>query len=85
MLLGRRGAEKVASFLLALRERYARIGLTLVMLEFPMGWQDIAGHFGLTIETVSRTLSHLDREKVSLIVLGGVRLLDLVRLKRLAG
>jgi CRP/FNR family transcriptional regulator len=86
MLLGRRGAEeKVASFLLALRERYARIGLTSVTLELPMGRQDIADHLGLTIETVSRTLSHLDREKVVLIVPGGVRLLDLGRLKRLAG
>jgi CRP/FNR family transcriptional regulator len=86
MLLGRRGAEeKVASFLLGLRERYARIGLTSVTLEMPMGRQDIADHLGLTIETVSRTLSRFDREKVILIVPGGVRLLDLGRLKRLAG
>jgi CRP/FNR family transcriptional regulator len=86
LLLGRRGAEeKVASFLLTLRGRYARIGLTSVTLELPMGRQDIADHRGLTIETVSRTLTHLDREKVILIVPGGVRLLDLPRLEHLGG
>ncbi|MCJ2088083.1 helix-turn-helix domain-containing protein [Methylobacterium sp. E-005] len=86
LLLARRGAEeKVASFLLALRGRYARIGLTSVTLELPMGRQDIADHLGLTIETVSRTLTRLDREKVILIVPGGVRLLDIPRLERLGG
>lgn len=86
MLLGRRGAEeKIASFLLVLRRRYARIGITSVTLELPMGRQDIADHLGLTIETVSRTLTRLDREKVILIVPGGVRLLDPSRLERLGG
>ncbi len=63
--------EKVASFLLALRERYARIGQTSVTLVLPMGRQDIADHLGLTIETVSRLLTRLDREKALLIVPGG--------------
>ena len=86
LLLGRRRAEeKVASFLLALRRRYARIGLTSVTLELPMGRQDIADHLGLTIETVSRTLTRLDRERTVLIVPGGVRLLDLPQLERLGG
>ena len=84
-LLGRLAAEeKVASFLITLRDRYARIGLTSVTLELPMGRQDIADHLGLTIETVSRMLTRLDREKVILIVPGGVRLLDQSRLERLA-
>lgn len=86
LLLARRGAEeKVASFLFTLRGRYGRIGPTSVTVELPMGRQDIADHLGLTIETVSRTLTRLDREKVILIVPGGVRLLDMDRLKRLSG
>lgn len=86
MLLGRRtAAEKVASFLSGLRARYLRVGLTSVTLELPMGRQDIADHLGLTIETVSRMLTRLDRERVILIVPNGVRLLDLARLERLAG
>ncbi|MEA1832517.1 helix-turn-helix domain-containing protein [Methylobacterium durans] len=85
LLLGRRTAEeKVASFLLALRDRYARIGRTSVTLELPMGRQDIADHLGLTIETVSRMLTRLDRQRIILIVPGGVRFLDLGRLERLA-
>lgn len=86
MLLGRRTAEeKIASFLVGLRERYARLGMTSVTLELPMGRQDIADHLGLTIETVSRMLTRFDREHLILIVPGGIRLLDLARLKRLSG
>lgn len=86
VILGRRTAEeKVASFLVGLRRRYARIGRVSVTLELPMGRQDIADHLGLTIETVSRMLTHLDRAKLILIVPGGVRLLDAGRLERLAG
>ena len=85
LLLGRRTAEeKVASFLLGLRTRYARIGHDSITVELPMGRQDIADHLGLTIETVSRMLTRLDREKALLIVPGGVRLLDVARLERIA-
>ena len=85
MLLGRRTAEeKVALFLVGLRKRYARIGHDSVTLELPMGRQDIADHLGLTIETVSRMLTRFDRERIVLIVPGGVRLLDPGRLERLA-
>ncbi|GJD85870.1 Crp/Fnr family transcriptional regulator [Methylobacterium haplocladii] len=86
ILLSRRTAEeKVACFLVGLRRRYARIGRISVTLELPMGRQDIADHLGLTIETVSRMLTHLDRARLILIVPGGVRLLDADRLERLAG
>lgn len=83
-LLSRRNAEeKVASFLLSLRGRYARVGQGSVTVALPMGRQDIADHLGLTIETVSRLLTRLDREKVLLIVPGGVRLTNLDRLQDL--
>ncbi len=85
MLLGRRTAEeKVALFLVGLRLRYLRIGHDSITLELPMGRQDIADHLGLTIETVSRMLTRFDRERIVLIVPGGVRLLDPARLDRLA-
>ncbi|GJE18719.1 Crp/Fnr family transcriptional regulator [Methylobacterium marchantiae] len=84
-LLSRRTAEeKVAIFLIGLRERYARIGHASVTLELPMGRQDIADHLGLTIETVSRIITRLDRERTILVVPGGVRLIDPARLERLA-
>ena len=85
VLLGRRTAdEKIAAFLMGLRARYAQIGWSAVTLELPMNRLDIADHLGLTIETVSRTLSRLDREGCILIVPGGVRLVDHARLDRLS-
>lgn len=86
LLLGRRTAEeRVAAFLIGLRERYARNGLTSVTLELPMTRQDIADHLGLTIETVSRTLTRFARERLLLVVPGGVRLLEAGQLSQLAG
>jgi CRP/FNR family transcriptional regulator len=86
VLLGRRDAEeKIASFLLALQQRWARItGRTSVTIDLPMGRQDIADFLGLTIETVSRTLNRMGRDKLLVIVPDGVRLLDAAKLERLA-
>lgn len=84
LLLGRKSAEeKVASFLLNLQTRYDRIGQTSVTVELPMSRQDIADYLGLTIETVSRTLTKLAREKTILIVPDGVRLLSTERMDQL--
>jgi CRP/FNR family transcriptional regulator len=77
LLLGRRTAEeKVASFLVSWRARLAHIGDERQTIALPMSRQDIADYLGLTIETVSRTLTRFEREKLLIIVAGGVRLLD---------
>ncbi|MBX9946930.1 MAG: helix-turn-helix domain-containing protein [Reyranella sp.] len=61
LLLGRKTAqEKVASFLLDMAERMSGDG----HFELPMQRSDIADHLGLTIETVSRTLTQFAREGV---------------------
>ena len=66
--------EKVAAFLLNLQTR-CPVSAASVTIPLPMRRQDIADYLGLTIETVSRTLTRLAREKVIVIVPDGVRLL----------
>ena len=59
LLLGRRNAEeRVATFILDMARRAAG-GQAI---ELPMSRQDIADYLGLTIETVSRTLTHLENQ-----------------------
>lgn len=86
VVLGRRNAEeKVAAFLIGLRDRRARVySHTSVMIPLPMSRQDIADFLGLTIETVSRTFTRLAKEKSIVIVPDGVRLLNVERLEALA-
>jgi CRP/FNR family nitrogen fixation transcriptional regulator len=61
LLLGRKCArEKIATFLLKISERISNKRT----IELSMSRTDIADHLGLTIETVSRTLTQLQRENV---------------------
>jgi CRP/FNR family transcriptional regulator len=63
LVLGRKSAdEKIASFLLTLALRLSDGGTGLGVIRLPMSRQDIADYLGLTIETVSRTLSRLRRD-----------------------
>lgn len=85
VLLGRKNAEeRVSAFLLSFRERLARVATRSVTIPLPMSRQDIADYLGLTIETVSRTISKLARDKLIVVVPDGIRILDANRLVELA-
>lgn len=63
VILGRQSArERVASFLLQLRDR--RKSGDRGKLDLPMTRQDIADYLGLTIETVCRVLTALKRDGI---------------------
>ena len=82
LLLGRKGAlEKVAAFLLEW-SHHSPGGQTVTLA---MTRQDIADYLGLTIETVSRSLSHMERNAIiELSTTREIRLTDKAALLRLS-
>ena len=85
LLLGRRSAEeKVAAFLLSLRDRWAPLQGLTSRVDLPMTRQDIGDYLGLTLETVSRTMTKLAQRKIIAVIPDGVRILDPERLARAA-
>ena len=78
LLLGRKNAEgRIVSFLLTVHCKRARTA----EIELPMSRQDMADYLGLTIETVSRTMTSLIRR--GLIAVGARRTVTLRKLSTL--
>lgn len=85
--LGQKSAsERLAGFLLGMSERVGKPHRGGCLLDLPMSRRDIGDSLGLTIETVSRQISHL--REAGLVETQGrshVRLLDLEALMAMAG
>lgn len=80
LLLVRNAQERVASFLLEMVDRTAGAG----SIDLPMSRQDIADYLGLTIETVSRTLTLLeDQAAIALPSARRVKLTNMRELRKL--
>jgi CRP/FNR family transcriptional regulator, nitrogen fixation regulation protein len=80
LLLAKNAPERVATFLLEMAER----GRSSDELELSMPRQDVADYLGLTIETVSRTLTQLENQSaIALPTSKRIVLRDRAALKRL--
>jgi CRP/FNR family transcriptional regulator len=77
--------QRITSFLLGLSSRYARVGLSATRFNLPMTRGDIGEYLGLTVETVSRLLTALQKKGVLAVANREIELKDIEALKQIVG
>lgn len=85
MLASMSARERVAHFLMRMSAAAARRGESATVLWLPLSRTLIGDHLGLTMETVSRTLTQFRRERLIAIRGSEIELCDLSALSKLAG
>ena len=75
--------ERMAALLLSLSQRYAQRGLSSTQIRLPMSRGDIANYLGLTVETVSRVLSRMQKQEIIRIDNKEVEIIDEDRLRQI--
>ena len=81
-VLGQKGSvERIATFILSLVPRRG-VGLEF---SFPLSREEMAEMIGLRVETVSRVMAELQRQKVIEAPRGRMRVLDVTQLRLLSG
>jgi CRP/FNR family transcriptional regulator, anaerobic regulatory protein len=85
LLSATRAEQRVAIFLLGIAERHRRLGDSRSRFALRMTRQDIGSYLGLQLETVSRLLSHFQREGFIQVQGREIALLDFPALWRLSG
>lgn len=75
--------ERLATLLLSLSRRFSRRNLSSNALRLPMSRMDIGNFLGLTIETVSRTFSRLQKDGVITVDGREISILNKARLENL--
>jgi len=85
-LLGRKGAEeRLAALLISLSNRYAERGFSNQEFYLSMSRSDIGNYLGLAVETVSRLFTRFQEEGLLAVRRKYIRILDLQRMRELAG
>ena len=77
--------ERTASFLLGLSSRFARVALSPIRYLLPMTRSDIGEYLGLTVETVSRIFTALQRKGLIEVNNREIELLDIEALRKIIG
>jgi CRP/FNR family transcriptional regulator len=86
LLLGAMDAEqRIAAFLLSLSRRYQKLGYAAARFSVRMTREEIGSYLGLTLETVSRVFSRLQREGVLAAQQKDVELKDVPALREKVG
>jgi CRP/FNR family transcriptional regulator len=81
-LLGRSTAEeRVATFLLALSDRFKRRGFSATDFFLSMSRQEIGSYLGLALETVSRLFTRFQDERILKVERKHVQIVDIERLR----
>jgi CRP/FNR family transcriptional regulator len=85
LLLGNaRVEQRLAAFLLNLSARYAARGYSQTQFQLRMGREEIGNYLGLTIESISRSLTKFKKEGLLTVDNREIVLLDLAAIKTLA-
>lgn len=76
--------EKLATFLVTLSDRFRRLGYSATEFRLSMSRQEIGNYLGLTLETVSRVLNKMSRDRLISLDQKLVTLREPEKLKKLA-
>ena len=76
--------ERVASLMLSISNRNAKRKLSATQFRLPMSRVDIGNYLGLTVETVSRVFSRMQKMDILLVDNKEIRILDTEGLKKMA-
>ncbi|MDH5393716.1 MAG: fumarate/nitrate reduction transcriptional regulator Fnr [Gammaproteobacteria bacterium] len=86
ILLGQKSAEeRVAAYLVNMSDRMEKRGFSPLEFNLSMSRKDIGNYLGLTIETISRTFSHLQQIGLINPQRKHIEIVDSEALRRLAG
>ncbi len=86
LMLGKKSAEeRTAIFLLSLSARFSQRGFSPNQFNLTMSRLDMGNYLGLAVETISRCVSHMQDEKIIEADRKYIHILDMPRLRAMAG